>query len=92
MTALGTPLLIFAGVSIATFMIGGMCLLLASWLPTFEPCRTLYRVHNAVQDTFQCQAFSVLWLIGIALLSMGSIAAVIAASVAIRQRWRATHS
>lgn len=80
---------ISASVSIAPFMVGGACLSLAWWLRIFEPCRVHYRVRNLVQDTFQCQLFSVSGLIGIPLLFVDSIAAIMAAYSVIRQRWRA---
>jgi hypothetical protein len=85
------PRVMSALVSVSSLAVGGMCLALTEWLPSFAPCRVFYRTHNAVQDTFQCQAFMVLGVTGLALLLVGLVAGAIAGYFAVREYWRPHH-
>jgi hypothetical protein len=81
-----------ARLSIVSCVVGGAGIFLVVWLSAFEPCRALYRVHNAIQETVQCQVFSAVGFIGIILLSVGSITGVISAYLAITPRSRVNDS
>ncbi len=66
-------------ISVAAFCFSAVAEAAVLWLPMFSECRVLYRSHNAVEDSFKCQAFGALALSAVALFVLGIVTACIAA-------------
>ena len=56
---------------------GGSLLVSAQVLPSFAPCRILYRAHVPVLDTVACHAYTWFNSAGLVLLGVGAIAGII---------------
>jgi drug/metabolite transporter (DMT)-like permease len=64
--------------------IGVLCVISAESLQKFSPCRTEYRIHNAVQDSLLCRAHPALGLWGIVVVLGSGVALVAVAAWALK--------
>lgn len=65
---------------------GGALLFGAQWLPSFDPCRILYRAHVPVLDGTACHAYTWFNVAGFVLLSLGFVAGIIVTLQHVRRR------
>jgi len=59
---------------------------LASYLDAFAPCRVLYRIHQAVQDSLACHMYSAIGTASLLFLVATVVSAVAAAILVLRRR------
>lgn len=85
MNDLATKLALVAASSGVLAVVG---FVLCSALAFFEPCRRLYRTHQAVQGSLACQSYSAISLFSL-LLSLAAVAFAVAAVAVALLSWRA---